>query len=239
MTDSYVRRTVGVTQVILANEDSLARDILRHAFAHEPITLVAEPTTIDALCAAAAKHPDAVVLADALLEDVPIEEVTRHLPAETHVIIMSSETSAARVANALNDSVRGYLVLDASPDEVVFAVNAVARGGVALNPTAASLVLDHYRQRNDGDTATWRGRPLFTPRESDVLGALVEGMSTKSIARRLGIATKTVENHKLRIFDKLGVRTQAQAVVAAARHGLISTAVGANGDSPNGSGIHR
>ena len=54
--------------------------------------------------------------------------------------------------------------------------------------------------------------------------AMAEGMATKTIARHLGVAIKTVENHKIRIFDKLGVRTQAHAVSVAIGHGLLTTA---------------
>src|SRR5436305_1144934 len=73
----------------------------------------------------------------------------------------------------------------------------------------------------DGD-ANGGPRSNLTPRELDVLEAMSDGLATKAIASRLGVATKTVENHKVRIFDKLGVRTQAQAVSLAIGHGLLS-----------------
>lgn len=72
------------------------------------------------------------------------------------------------------------------------------------------------------------GRPgmvrALTAREHAVLVAMAEGMATKTIARHLGVAIKTVENHKIRIFDKLGVRTQAHAVSVAIGQGLLTTA---------------
>jgi hypothetical protein len=52
---------------------------------------------------------------------------------------------------------------------------------------------------------------------------MVEGLAAKAIAKRLGVATKTVENHKIRIFDKLGVRTHAQAVSVTISQGLLAT----------------
>ena len=59
----------------------------------------------------------------------------------------------------------------------------------------------------------------LTPRELEVLVALAEGLTTKAIASRLGVAMKTVESHKVRLFDKLGARTQAHAVsIAVGRH---------------------
>jgi DNA-binding CsgD family transcriptional regulator len=58
-----------------------------------------------------------------------------------------------------------------------------------------------------------------------VLASLADGLSTKAIARRLGLAVKTVENHKSRVFDKLGVNTQAHAVSLAIGQGLVAGAV--------------
>jgi DNA-binding CsgD family transcriptional regulator len=62
----------------------------------------------------------------------------------------------------------------------------------------------------------------LTVREHDVLVAMADGLPAKSIARRLGMAVKTVENHKIRIYDKLGVRTQAHAVAVAIGQGLLA-----------------
>jgi DNA-binding NarL/FixJ family response regulator len=64
-------------------------------------------------------------------------------------------------------------------------------------------------------------RPRLTPRELEILIKMTDGLATKAIARSLGVAVKTVENHKIRIFDKLGVRTQAHAVAMAIGHGLV------------------
>ena len=62
----------------------------------------------------------------------------------------------------------------------------------------------------------------MTARERDVLEAMAEGLGAKAIARRLGVAVKTVESHKFRIFEKLGVHTQAHAVAVAIHHGLLT-----------------
>jgi two-component system nitrate/nitrite response regulator NarL len=68
--------------------------------------------------------------------------------------------------------------------------------------------------------ASSTARPELTAREDEVLGDMVEGLAAKAMTKRLGVATKTVEDQKIRIFDKLGVRTQAQAVAVAISHGL-------------------
>jgi two-component system nitrate/nitrite response regulator NarL len=87
---------------------------------------------------------------------------------------------------------------------------------------AASTILSQWRSlRLQGSAAPFR-RSELTPREEQVLEAMVEGLAAKAIAKRLGVATKTVENHKIRIFDKLGVRTHAQAVSLTIGQGLLA-----------------
>ena len=93
---------------------------------------------------------------------------------------------------------------------------------------AATTILDQWRRlRNEPEAAVER-RATLTAREQDVLEAMVDGLATKAIARRLGVAPKTIENHKLRVFDKLGVRTHAHAVSVALAHGLISAPMAAS-----------
>ncbi|HEV7888376.1 MAG TPA: LuxR C-terminal-related transcriptional regulator, partial [Acidimicrobiales bacterium] len=120
--------------------------------------------------------------------------------------------------------VSGYLLYDAAPEEVALGVVAVARGAAVLNPTAAAMVLTQWRRMRSSAAGGGRRISPLTPREADVLAALVDGLPTKGIAQRLSMATKTVENHKIRIFDKLGVRTQAHAVSVAISSGLVPLA---------------
>jgi DNA-binding NarL/FixJ family response regulator len=215
-------------KVILANDDVLARDILRHACAVGRVTVVAEADTIDGLCTAAKRFPTAVVVASNTLDETPVEEAVSSLGAGQRAIVISGDTSPARLLTLLSHPFRGYLFHDASPAEVVAGIKAVARGAAVLNPTAAAILLEQWREaQSDSTPLAWRGRPLLTPREAEVLAALADGLSTKAIAGRLKMANKTVENHKLRIFDKLGVHTQAHAVVVALRHGLVPEPAGA------------
>jgi DNA-binding NarL/FixJ family response regulator len=81
-------------------------------------------------------------------------------------------------------------------------------------------ILEQWRELRADPTVAPLER--LTPRERDVLRALTDGLSTKAIARELGVAVKTVENHKIHVFDKLGVRTHAQAVAVAIGHGLLA-----------------
>lgn len=212
--------------VIVAYRDNLVRDILRLACAGEDIDVAAEVDSTDALRRlATALRPAVVVTADRLGSELVDGVLPDVLGTGARVIVLAADPSPERLAVLLGMGVSGYLFQDAAPDEVVSGIFAVARGAAVLNPTAAAMVLNQWRRlRLESGTGSRRLIPL-TPRETDVLAALVDGLPTKAIAQRLTMATKTVENHKIRIFDKLGVRTQAEAVSLAIGHSLLATAV--------------
>ena len=91
-------------------------------------------------------------------------------------------------------------------------LDAAAGGAVVPPPLAASIVAEwRAGRRQRGLTMT---REKLTVREMEVLNAMADGLSTKAAARLLGIAVKTVESHRTRVFAKLGVRSQAQLVAA-------------------------
>jgi DNA-binding NarL/FixJ family response regulator len=168
-----------------------------------------------------------VLIANTDLVDGPIEDVVAHLCRGARVIVFTHDPSPERVTTLLERGVVGYLLRDIEPHGVVDAVRAVLRGETALHPSVATTVVEQWRTLRHARAIGSRTDPrvALTRRETDVLAAMADGLSTKAIARRLGVATKTVENHKTRVFDKLGVRSQAHAVATAISHGLLIPAM--------------
>ncbi|MDQ1436398.1 MAG: hypothetical protein QOK43_27 [Acidimicrobiaceae bacterium] len=208
--------------VLVADADVLARDILRLACARQEIEVLAEARTVDDLRSLTVELEPSVVITADCLNGEPIDRVLGDvLQTGARVIVVSADPSSDRLTTLLADGASGYLLHDAAPDEVAAGVLAVARGAAVLNPTAAAMVLNQWRWLRGNPEVPPRRTPTLTPRETDVLAGLVEGLATKAIASRLQMATKTVENHKIRIFDKLGVRTQAHAVTVAISSGLV------------------
>lgn len=156
------------------------------------------------------------------LEDVPVavEKVQR---ADRPVLALCDPTSAAKSAALTAAGAASVLTVDTAHRNLVAAANLAAEGFSVLDAAAASAVAGKRQQRREADQSD-PPRPQFdlTPREREVIGALAEGVATKSLARQLGVSLRTIENHKASVYKKLGVRTQAQAVAVAVSAGILS-----------------
>jgi two-component system, NarL family, nitrate/nitrite response regulator NarL len=213
--------------VALADRSALVRNMVDAVCERYGLQVVGEASTswqLIALCQT--RRPDLVV-ADSDLGDGPIEEcIDRVLATGAKVVILCDDDSTERLTGLLERGVSGYLLHDSSPDHVGEGLLAVAAGAAALHPTVTDTILKQWRRfRLAGPTLSLSPRSTLTPRELDVLAAMADGLATKAIAIKLGVALKTVENHKIRIFDKLGVSTQAEAVSLAIGHCLLAGAV--------------
>jgi len=174
----------------------------------------------EAVALAAAQEPD-VVLMDLSMPGVDGIEATRRLTAarpDARVVVLTSFSDRERILDALDAGAVGYLLKDAEPDELLRGIEAAARGESPLAPKAARAVL----------TARAESRPTteLTTREQEVLALLAEGLANKQIARRLGIAEKTVKAHLTSVFQRIGVTDRTQAALWAHRQGIGGAAAG-------------
>lgn len=161
----------------------------------------------------------AVELAEFLLPDVAVagellgDGLLDHFLPELvrvgcRVLLVVDDLSTDRLADLVGQGLAGVCTTDDGLMAVADAVLQVATGGVVLPPPLAATVVTQWRSsRRTLGTEAERSLSL---RELEVLNAMADGLSIKATARLLGVATKTVENHRTRIFSKLGVRNQAQ-----------------------------
>jgi len=124
-------------------------------------------------------------------------------------------TDAAAAADALSSGARGVLARDASPRRIHAALHAVAESEVVVDDGFANALLPHPRSN------VAMIEPL-TPRERQVLQFLAAGLTNKEIAKRLGVTDHTIKFHVNGILGKLGASTRTEAVVEAARRGIVS-----------------
>jgi len=170
----------------------------------------------EAVAMAKQLNPD-VVLMDLqmpVMDGVQATSALRDQNPETAVVIVTSFSDRERIIGAVDAGAVGYLLKDASPDDILAGVHAAARGESPLHPRAARELLSARSE------SPLRGDVELTARETEVLGLVRAGLSNKQIARRLGITERTVKAHLTSCFQRIGVVDRTQAAVWAERHGI-------------------
>jgi DNA-binding NarL/FixJ family response regulator len=119
---------------------------------------------------------------------------------------------------AMRAGARGYLLKDVDQEEVIRAVKAVSRGEAIFSPAIAERLI-HYFAALKPATAD-QAFPELTDREREILHLIAQGHSNSTIAERLLLSIKTVQNHVSNIFSKLQVADRAQAIIRARDAGL-------------------
>lgn len=138
--------------------------------------------------------------------------VIRQRAPEVRVLVLTTYESDASILAAIEAGASGYLLKAAPADELIAGVRSVAAGEVALSPTIAAQLVARVREP---------APVALTPRETEVLRLVAEGLSNREIGERLFVGEATVKTHLLRTFEKLGVSDRTRAVTLAMERGLL------------------
>ena len=215
------------TRVVLADDEQLLRVGFRMILdAHEGFDVVAEASDgREAIAAAAAHHPDVVVM-DVRMPELDgiaaTEAIVRDHP-DVRVLILTTFDLDEYAFAGLRAGASGFLLKNAPPDELVAAIRTVAAGNAVVAPRVTRRLLDTFAQRLPTATQASRHKQLaqLTDRERDVLQALALGQSNQEIATSLGLSEATVKSHISRILTKLDLRDRVQAVIFAYETKLV------------------
>ena len=173
-----------------------------------------------ALAAAGTLRPDVIVL-DISMPGLNGVEVVRRLHAElpsTRTLVLTMHEDEEYVLHVVRAGAAGYLLKDSPISELINAVKQLHAGRAHFG-AAAARVLANQVQKPEASGGDPYGR--LTPREREVFHMIVEGRTSKEIAGKLGISTKTAENHRANVLDKLDARNTADVVRYAVRRGLL------------------
>ena len=219
-------------RVLIADDHAVLRAGLKLLIGAEPdMEVVGEagdgPETVRRAHASA---PD-VVLLDLSMPGgratQTIEELVRRAPSPAsppHVLVLTMHDDAASMQAALRAGASGYIVKKAADIELLTAIRAVHRGRTFVDltrPGEQARGGGHGVQRVSRDsTAPGQPRPL-SPREAEVLRLLAQGHTYQEAADHLGVSVKTVETHRQRLIDKLGLKSRAQLFRFAVQAGLL------------------
>ena len=215
-------------RVMLVDDQEMIRTGLRAIIgAHPEIDVVAEAGDgLAVLRQLDDARPD-VVLMDIRMPGIDGVEATRRIrltrpPEQLRILVLTTFDQDENVLQALRAGADGFLSKGAGPTELTDAILAVAAGGRALSPSAVSAVVEHVVQQRavDVDPVLAARFAELTPREREVVGAIVAGLDNAEIAERFFLSPFTVKTHANRAMTKVGARDRGQLVALAVRAGI-------------------
>jgi two-component system, NarL family, response regulator LiaR len=206
-------------RIVVAEDHAVVREGLRMFLSLDPeFEIVGEAQTgRDAIELARSLHPN-VVLMDLLMpgvDGITATAAIREAQPDVEVVALTSVLEDASVAGAIRAGAVGYLLKNASPDELRSAIRAAAQGQVRLSPEAAARLVREVRAPESPEA--------LTKREIEVLRLVAAGRANKEIARELEVGEQTIKAHVSSILAKLGVQSRTQAALHAFRIGLVSS----------------
>lgn len=206
-------------RVLLADDHRMVRQGFRRILQGEDdMDVVGEAGNgREAVEMARAMKPDVVVM-DVTMPELNGIEATRRIREISpfiRVVALSVHRDGIYVREIVRAGAEGYILKESGDTELISAVRAVAEGNSYLSPDVAGAVLRDYRKHATNPI------DLLSSREREVLQQIAEGKTNKDIAASLKLSVYTVDGHRTRIMDKLGLHTTGELVRFAVRSGLV------------------
>lgn len=211
-------------RVLIADDHPIFRDGMRGLLdSVEDVEVVGEATTGEEAVERARELQPDVILMDVKMPGMNGIDATRdilHTSPHIGVLVVTMFQDDDSVFAAMRAGARGYLLKDASGEEVVNAIRTVTGGGAIFSPGVARRLIEFFSAPKPA--APPRAFPELTEREEEILGLIAGGKTNQEIADELFLSLKTVQNHVSNIFTKLQVADRTQAVIRARKAGLGS-----------------
>jgi DNA-binding NarL/FixJ family response regulator len=209
------------TRVLLADDHKIVLEGLKKLLAGE-FELVGSVGDGRALVdQAATLHPDVIVADISMPQLNGIEAVRRIKKTDENikVVFLTMHPDATYAASAFEAGASGFVLKHSAPSELITAIHEAMKGRTYVTPLIAGELIHAYQE---GVSPEKDFLKKMSPRQREILQLVAEGKSAKEIASILNISTRTVEFHKYRMMEKLHIKTTAELVQYAVRHGVIS-----------------
>lgn len=209
-------------RILLADDHALLRQGIKHLIDAEPdMEVVGEAADGSEVLPLVAKlKPDLVVM-DLSMSEMSGAQATREVKRRNEsckILVLTMHEDRNYLREVLEAGALGYMLKRAGADELIQAIRATARGTVFIDSRLASKLLNVIVDDDATGRESRTGAPALTQREHEVMRHIAEGFSNKEIAAALKISVKTVETHKARGMQKLGISSRVEIVrVARAR----------------------
>ena len=214
-------------RVAICDDQALVRDGLRVQLGlTSDIHIVGEASDGEQAVAVARRERPDVMLMDVRMPVLDGIEATRRIAADpatagVRVLILTTFDLDENVYAALSAGASGFLIKDATPEQIVYAVRVIADGESLLAPSVTSRLVREFARRPTAGRPRGDLLASLTEREVEVLVLVAQGLSNAELADRLVVSHATAKTHVSRILTKLGLRDRAQLVVAAYEAGLV------------------
>jgi len=202
-------------KIVLVDDQNLCRSGLTELLSNcYGFAVLGATGSIEGLRELLQEDPDLLILDLRMkpLDGLAMLEEVRKEGCPTPAVILTMSDSEVDLANAIRAGVRGYLLKDMAPDEVVDAIRRVAAGELVVAPTMTIKMIEMLRGDQPGDEPK-NSLKLLTDREREILQLLSRGESNKAIAQTLSISYDTVKQHVRHILTKLNLSSRVKAAV--------------------------
>lgn len=205
-------------RIMLVDDHHLLRQSLKRQLedlGHEVVADVADGTS--AISIALNKQPDIILMDISMAggDGISACRAIMEADARQRIVMLTMHVETDLIRKSLKAGAIGYLIKDATFDEVLKALQMACDGDVIISPEFAHALLD------EAETSRTQQESILSDREMEVLQLLAEGQSTPEIASNMFISQKTVKNHLASIYTKIDARDRTHAVIRAVKMGII------------------
>lgn len=209
-------------KVLLVDDHAIMRDGIRALLSlHDDIEIVGEAAEGEGAISKAMELSPDVIIMDIAMPGMDGLEAARRIKKQNpsvKILFLTQYDNREYVVSAVKVGASGYIPKRALGSELISAIRAVYRGDSFLHPTAATALIEDYRQQS-GAVDPYE---QLTPRERQILKLIAEGRTSREIADQLVISLKTVLGHRTKLMGKLGIHNRSELVKYALRKGLVT-----------------
>ncbi|MHC4266503.1 MAG: response regulator [Planctomycetota bacterium] len=207
--------------VILADDHKIILEGLKNLLEEEFEVLGQAENGRQLLESAQKLHPDVVVvdISMPLLNGIDAVKQLKKKDPNIKVVFLTMHNDAMYAKEAFDAGASGFVLKHSAPSELITAIHEALNGNTYISPTITEELMHLYKDKTNVEDDVF-GK--LTQRQREVLQLLAEGKSAKEIAKILHVSTRTAEFHKYNMMEQLGLKTTAELIHFAIKHGIIS-----------------